>query len=209
MKINLQYYVICKICIICIWLHIFAYHTYFACDAYIVQVHLIWSKDAVNTDTTPVQRDRRQAQRGVQCIMVFIQKTSNFIWKHRKHCIFAHLSSIAMQNHFPSQSMVTLLWVPPPARKCVMKRRTLARFHMLIRMPEKSPLDMAGSAEGSFWNQRSALRGTLSPVLWSLTSQCFVSIINSRCNQQNMINMQNMSKIDKYAEYAFHIRKIQ
>ena len=90
-----------------VWLHIFVSHTYFACDAYIVQVHLIWSKDAVNTDTTPVQRDRRQAQRGVQCIMVFIQKTSNFIWKHRKHCISAHLSSIAMQNHFPSQSMVT------------------------------------------------------------------------------------------------------
>ena len=70
-------------------------------------LHLIWSEDAVNTDTTPVQRDRRQAQRGVRCIMVFIQKTSNFIRKHRKHCILAHLACIAMQNHFPSQSMVT------------------------------------------------------------------------------------------------------
>ncbi len=90
-------------------LHIFAYCTYFAYDTYIVQVHLIWSEDAVNTDTTPVQKDRRQAQRGVLCIMVFIQKTSYFIWKHRKHRdgILAHLSSIAMQNHFPSQSMVT------------------------------------------------------------------------------------------------------
>ena len=50
MKMNQQYYVICKICKICIRLHIFAYHTYFAYDAYIVQVHLIWSEDAVNTD---------------------------------------------------------------------------------------------------------------------------------------------------------------
>ena len=70
-------------------------------------MYLIWSEDAVNTDTTPVQRDRRQAQRGVRCIMVFIQKTSNFIWKHRKHGVLAHLSSIAMQNIFPLQSMVT------------------------------------------------------------------------------------------------------
>ncbi len=92
---------------ITVQLHVFAYCTYFAYDIYIAQVHLIWSEDAMNTDTTPVQRDRRQAQRSVRCTMVFIQKTSNFIWKHRNHGILAHLSSIAMQNHFPSQSMVT------------------------------------------------------------------------------------------------------
>ena len=70
-------------------------------------MYLFWSEDAVNTDITPVQWDSRQAQRGVRCIMVFIQKTSNFIWKHRKYCILAHFASIAMQNHLPSQSMVT------------------------------------------------------------------------------------------------------
>ena len=95
---------------ICLVLHIYAKYAKYALNYIFLgansQMYLIWSEDAVNTDTTPVQRDRRQAQRGVRCIMVFIQKTSNFIWKHRKHCIFAHLSSIAMQNHFPSQSMV-------------------------------------------------------------------------------------------------------
>ena len=74
---------------------------------YISYLYLFWSEDAVNTDITPVQRDSRQAQRGVRCIMVFIQKTSNFIWKHWKYCILAHFASIAMQNHLPSQSMVT------------------------------------------------------------------------------------------------------
>ncbi len=98
---------ICKICKICINLYGFAYCAYFSYEIYIAQLHLIWLEDAMNTETTPVQLDRRQAQRGVQCIMVFIQKTSNFIWKHRKHCILAHLSSIAMQNHFPSQAMAT------------------------------------------------------------------------------------------------------
>jgi hypothetical protein len=100
---------ICKICKICIYLHGFAYCTYFPYEIYIAQFHLFLSEDAVNTETTPVQRDRRQAQRGVRCIMVFIQKTSNFIRKHRTLCILAHLSSIAIQNHFPSQSMVTLV----------------------------------------------------------------------------------------------------
>ncbi len=166
-------------------LHIFAYCTYFAYDTYIVQVHLIWSEDAVNTDTTSVQRDRRQKKRK-RCTMYHGIHTKNeqFYLEAQKalhtcpslqHC---HAESFPISKHQP------LLWVPPPARKCVMKRRTLARFHMLIRMPEKSQLDMTGSAEGSFWNQWSALRGTLSPVLWSLTSQCFVSIINSRCNKQ-------------------------
>jgi hypothetical protein len=36
--------------------------------------------------------------------MAFIQKTSNFIRKHRKDRILAHLACIAMQYHFPSQS---------------------------------------------------------------------------------------------------------
>ncbi len=117
---------ICKICKICIYLYCSAYCTYFAYEIYIAQLHLIWSEDAVNTDTTPVQRDRRQAQRGVRCIMVFIQKTSNFIRKHRKHCILAQLFSITMQNFF--------LWLVPRVRilkTCNLKRRRL--FAMATR----------------------------------------------------------------------------
>ncbi len=102
----MQNMLICKLCKICIYLYCFAFCTYFAYEIYITQLHLIWLED-VNTDTTPVQLDRRQAQRGIRCIMVVIQKTSDFIRKHRKHCILAQFSSITMQNHFQSQSMVT------------------------------------------------------------------------------------------------------
>jgi hypothetical protein len=163
----MQNMLICKICKIGIYLYCFAYCTYFAYEIYIAQLYLNWLEDAVNTDTTPVQRDRRQAPKGVRCIMVFIQKTSNFIRQHRKHYILAQLSSIAMQNHFPSQGMVThVVTATSSQRVCtMMKRRTLAQFHMLIRMPEKSPLDMIESEVGSFWYQWSALRGTRSRVL--------------------------------------------
>ncbi len=67
------------------------------------------------------------------------------------------------------------LWLPPPARECVIKRRTLARFQMLILMPAKSLLDVMWSSLGARWYQRSALRGTLFPVLWSVTSQSSLS----------------------------------
>ena len=194
-----------------VWLHIFVYHTYFACDAYIVQVHLIWSKDAVNTDTTPVQRDRRQAQRGVRCIMVFIQKTSNFIWKHRKHCIFAHLSSIAMQNHFPSQSMVTPVVSATSSQEVCNEASNLGAVPYVDSNAWKIAAWQGGICRGVFLEPAVCPEGhTLtSSVLRNFPVVCFLSIINSRCNQQNMINMHNMSKIDKYAEYALHIRKIQ
>ncbi len=156
---------------------------------------------AVNTDTTPVQRDRRQAQRGVQFIMVFIQKTSNFIWKHWKHGIIAHLSNIAMQNHFPSQSMVTPVLSATSSQEVCNEASNLSAVPYVDSNAWKSPLDMKESAEASFWNQLSALRGTLSPVLWSLTSQSSVSSPSSirAVINKNVINMQNMSKIDKYA----------
>jgi hypothetical protein len=145
-------------------LHIFAYCTYFAYDTYIVQVHLIWSEDAVNTDTTSVQRDRRQAKRGVQCITYSYRNRANLSGSTES------TAYLPISTELPCRIISHLKALTPvvsttSSRKCVMKRRTLARFHMLIRMPEKSQLDMTGCAEGSFWNQRSALRGTLSPVL--------------------------------------------
>ncbi len=45
--------------------------------------YLLLLEDAVNANITPVQRDGRQAQRRVRCIMVFVQKTCNFVRKHR------------------------------------------------------------------------------------------------------------------------------
>ena len=81
----------------------YVYNTFFSSYS----KYLIWFEDAVSTDITPVQGNRRQGQRGVQCIMVFIQKTGNFIRKDGKHCILAHFTCIAMQNRFPSQSMVS------------------------------------------------------------------------------------------------------
>ena len=185
-KINIQNMLICKSCIICIYLHGFAYCTYFAYAVCIAQLHLFWSEDAMNTDTTSVQRDRRQALRGVRCILVFKQKTSNFIRKHRKHCILAHLSSIAMQNHFPSQSMATPVVSATSSQAVWMKRRTLARFHMLTRMPEKSQPEKTGSEVGSFFVPAICSEGHMHacPVIRIITVVYFVSIINSRCNKQ-------------------------
>ena len=69
--------------------------------------YLLRLEDAVNADITPVQRDGRQAQRGVRCIMVFVQKPCNLVWKHRQNRILAELTSISMQYRFPSKRMVT------------------------------------------------------------------------------------------------------
>ena len=42
---------------------------------YLISFYLLLLQDAMNTNITQVQRDGRQAQRGVRCIMVFLQKT--------------------------------------------------------------------------------------------------------------------------------------
>ena len=42
---------------------------------YLISFYLLLLQDAMNTNITQVQRDGRQAQRGVRCIMVFVQKT--------------------------------------------------------------------------------------------------------------------------------------
>jgi hypothetical protein len=39
--------------------------------------------------------------------MVFVKKAINLIWQDSKHSIFTYLACIAMQNHFPSQGIVT------------------------------------------------------------------------------------------------------
>ena len=64
-------------------------------------------EDAVNANITPVQRDGRQAQRSVQC-MVFVQKTCNFVWKHRHNCV--HPQALEeMSPSSPSSWNVTLV----------------------------------------------------------------------------------------------------
>ncbi len=88
-------------------LHIFAYCTYFAYDTYIVQVHLIWSEDAVNTNTTPVQRDRGQAQRGVRCIWYSYRKRAILSGSTESTAYLSISPALPCRNHFPSQSMVT------------------------------------------------------------------------------------------------------
>ena len=39
------------------------------------------------------------------------------------------------------------MWLPPPARLCLRRRRTFARFHMLIRMP---PISLRGQQQLQF-----------------------------------------------------------
>jgi hypothetical protein len=75
---------------------------------YLICFYLLQLQDAtgMNADITPVQKDGRQAQRGVQCIMVFVQKTCNLVWKHRQNRILAVLTSISMQYRLPSKRMV-------------------------------------------------------------------------------------------------------
>ena len=82
---------------VCIWyiFRIWYIHNIFCI---LKTLYLLRSEDAVNTDITPVQGNSREAKRGVRCVMVFIQKTSNFIRKRRKNCILAHLTSIVMQE---------------------------------------------------------------------------------------------------------------
>jgi hypothetical protein len=69
--------------------------------------YLLRLEDAVNANITPIQRDGRQAQRSIRCIMVFVQKPGNLVRKHRQNRIPAELTSISMQYHFPSKRMVT------------------------------------------------------------------------------------------------------
>ena len=66
-------------------------------------IYLIWPENTMNTNITPVQRNSWQALRSVPCIVVFIQKTIKFIRKRTQNCLLAHLTSITMQYHFPSQ----------------------------------------------------------------------------------------------------------
>ena len=61
--------------------------------------YLLRLEDAVNANITPIKRDRRQAQRGVRCIMVFVQKPGNLVRKHRQNRVLAELTSISMQYH--------------------------------------------------------------------------------------------------------------
>ena len=65
--------------------------------------YLLRLEDAVNANITPIQRDGRQAQRGIRCIMVFVQKPGNLVRKHRQNRVLAELTSISMQYHFPSK----------------------------------------------------------------------------------------------------------
>ena len=87
------------------------YYVYLTYCAYISVIHicsilyLIWPKNTMHIDITPVQRNSRQAQSSVRCIVEFIQITSNFIWKCWKNGILAQFTSITMQYHFPSQCM--------------------------------------------------------------------------------------------------------
>ena len=61
----------------------------------------------MHIDVTPVQRNSRQSQCTIRCMVEFIQITSNFIRKCGKNGILSHLTSISMQYHFPSQCMKT------------------------------------------------------------------------------------------------------
>ncbi len=73
-------------------LHIYAKYAQYAL-LYIFSVlkgffrYLLWLEDAVSADITPVQRDRRQAQRGIRGIMVFVQKPINLIRKNSQNSV--------------------------------------------------------------------------------------------------------------------------
>ena len=128
--------------------------------------------------------------------MILIQM-SNFIWKNRQHCILAHFATIAMQNHIPSQNMVTPVVTTTTServsKQASIRRRKLALFQMLIQMPPKSPLN-------TIWYQRSALRGTVAcPVIGNIPVVDFFTTFNSRCNIYNMQNMTNIVNIPLYA----------
>ena len=136
----------------------------------------------MNTDTTPVQRDRRQAQRGVQCIMVFIQKTSNFIWKHRKHCISAHLSSIAMQNHFPSHPVHFHRLLDHQVAKEALPRRSKVRI--LAETIKNRCMSVTCIA-----NMRNILN------MYNMTNMTNMTYMFHMTNMTNMIDMFNMTNM--------------
>ena len=58
------------------------YAEYFIESIHSILFYLWWLENSVNVYITPVQRNGRQGQSGVRCMMVFVQKTGNFIWKH-------------------------------------------------------------------------------------------------------------------------------
>ena len=88
-------------------------------------LHLIWSEDAVNTDNTPVQRDRRQAK----CTMYHGIHTENEQFYHDleapkarhtcpslQHCHAEYIPTAGLPtglNYWRPQSI--LLWIPGSA----------------------------------------------------------------------------------------------
>ena len=101
------------------------------------------------------------------------------------------------------------LWIPPPASLCVKNLRILARFQMLMRIPQKSPLVIMGPEAGSAWYQRSALRGTPAPVLASTTCQSSISHPSSSLavmDGKNHIHMQYTQQYAIYAKYEIYVQ---
>ena len=136
----LHFWRICKICTIYRICIIFEY--------YIKPniLYLLRLEDAVNANITLVQRDGRQAQRYVLCIMVLVHKSCNLVRKHRQNSILAEFTSIFMQHRVPSnlKLMVTwttvvisstsqLVWIVEPLRdsKCLCEHQKSLRWLFL------------------------------------------------------------------------------
>jgi hypothetical protein len=60
--------------------------------------YLLRLEDAMNANTTPVPRDRRQNRRSIREIMVFVQIPSNLIQKNSQNSVSAEFTSITMQD---------------------------------------------------------------------------------------------------------------
>ena len=158
----------------------------------------------MNTDTTPVQRDSRQTQRGVQGIMVFIQKTSNFIRKHTKHSIRAQLSSIAMQNHFPPQSMVTQVVTAPSSQRVGHEAPNLGS----VPNVDSNACEIATRRDG-ICSGRTLVPAVCSeghtvacPMIYNSPGVDFFSVVNSSWKIQQYENYFKYVQYEQYAKYA-------
>ncbi len=139
----------------------------------------------------------RQAQRGVTCIMVFIQKTSDFIRKHRKHCILAQLSSITMQNHFPSQSMVIHVVTATSNQRVCNEASKIGAVPYVDLNAWKTATWCDGIWSGIFLVPSvCSERHTLAcPVICNIPVVYLVSVLNSSCK------LHNYESYAKYVEF--------
>ena len=177
------------------------YCVYWTYCAYISVMHicsilyLVWPKNTMHIDITPVQRNCRHSQRRVRCMVEFIQKTSNFIRKCWKNGILAHLTSITMQYHFPSQCMKTKVVTSTASQRVCDKASDLCSIPTVDTNACKNATCRDWILIGS------ALAPTVSskrnpfacPWIGNIPVVIFFSVVYSRWKNRDIsVNMQNM-----------------